>query len=67
MDEEYYEKYIASARALIENHGVKNAVYVFEKALMLELREEGLFDKEKKSIDLAAQEMNKLYSKLGEL
>ena len=67
MDEEYYEKYIASVRALIENHGVKNAVYVFEKALMIELREEGLFDKEKKSIDMSAKEMNKLYFKLGEL
>lgn len=67
MPEESYERYIAAFRTLIENHGAQNAVYVFEKALMLELREEGLFDKEKKGIDLAAQEMNKLYFKLGEL
>lgn len=67
MEEEYYAEYIASIRALIDNHGAKNAVYVFEKALMLELREEGLFDKEKKSIDIAAKEMDKLYFKLGEL
>ena len=67
MPEEPYERYVASFRTLIENHGVKNAVYVFEKALMLELREEGLFDKEKKSIDIAAKDMNKLYFKLGEL
>ena len=67
MEEEYFAEYIASVRALIDYHGAKNAVYVFEKALMLELREEGLFDKEKKGIDLAAQEMNKLYFTLGEL
>ena len=67
MDEEYYKEYIASVRALIDNHGVKNAVYVFEKALMLELRDEGLFDKEKKSVDIAAKDMNTLYFKLGEL
>lgn len=64
MQDEPYERYIAAFRTLIENHGVKNAVYVFGKALMLELREEGLFDKEKKSIDIAAKEMNKLYFKL---
>lgn len=67
MDEEYYEKYIASVRALIENHGVKNAVYVFEKALMLELREEGLFDKERKSITLASHLTKKMYYKLEKL
>ena len=67
MPKEYYADYIAIVRALIDNHGAKNAVYVFEKALMLELREDVLFDKEKNRIDIAAKEMNKLYFKLGEL
>jgi len=67
MYEEYYKEYIASVRALIDNHGVKNAVYVFEKALMLELREEGLFDKERKRITLASHLTKKMYYKLERL
>ena len=67
MDEEYYAQYIAKVRALIENHGAKNDVYVFEKALMLELREEGLFDKERKRITLASHLTKKMYYRLEKL
>lgn len=67
MNEEYYKEYIASVRALIDNHGVNAAVYVLERAIALELQEEGLFDSERKKMRIASADTYKLYFKLEKL
>lgn len=67
MQDEPYERYIAAFRTLIENHGVNAAVYVLERAIALELQEEGLFDSERKKMRIASADTYKLYFKLEKL
>jgi hypothetical protein len=61
MPEESYERYIASFRTLIENHGAQNAIYALEQAFRLESEDPTHHERQNTYLAAVADEIEKLY------
>lgn len=61
MPEEYYERYIAAFRTLIENHGAQNAIYALEQAFRLESKDNTHQDRQNTYLAAVADATRELY------
>ena len=67
MSEEPYERYVASFRTLIENHGAQNAIYALEQAFRLESEDNAHQERQNTYLAAVADATRELYYKVEEL